>query len=75
MAPNFLICYTDIYILYLSISLVYIGSESVLAFITTMGKIYGWDLRSQDVAWKLSNMPKYGKYDMWCLGFDLCNFR
>ncbi|XP_065916552.1 phosphoinositide 3-kinase regulatory subunit 4-like isoform X2 [Dysidea avara] len=36
------------------------GSESVLAFITTMGKIYGWDLRSQDVAWKLSNMPKYG---------------
>ena len=26
-----------------------------------MGKIFGWDLRSQEVAWKLSTMPKYGK--------------
>ena len=37
------------------------GNESVLAYITTMGKIFGWDLRSQEVAWKLSTMPKYGK--------------
>ena len=41
---------------------VIVGSESVLAYITTMGKIFGWDLRSQEVAWKLSTMPKYGKY-------------
>ena len=39
---------------------VIVGSESVLAYITTMGKIFGWDLRSQEVAWKLSTMPKYG---------------
>ena len=45
-----------------SLHVVYVvtGSESVLAYVTTMGKIFGWDLRSQEVAWKLSTMPKYG---------------
>ena len=43
-----------------------VGSESVLAYITTMGKIFGQDLRSQEVAWKLSTMPKYG---------NICTYR
>ena len=47
------------------------GNESVLAYITTMGKIFGWDLRSQEVAWKLSTMPKYGKSVLHILKGDL----
>ena len=50
--------YTHIEVVFLLLAT---GNESVLAYITTMGKIFGWDLRSQEVAWKLSTMPEYGK--------------
>ena len=37
------------------------GGEEVICFATTMGKLYGLDIRSNKPAWDLKNSAKFGK--------------
>uniref|UniRef100_T1ISE1 non-specific serine/threonine protein kinase n=1 Tax=Strigamia maritima TaxID=126957 RepID=T1ISE1_STRMM len=43
------------------------GSQSVLTYATVYGSIYGWDLRSPGVAWKLENDPQHGLITSYCV--------
>lgn len=40
------------------------GGQDVICFATTRGKLCGFDLRSNQMVWELTNEAKYG---VWCV--------
>ena len=43
------------------------GGQNVLCYVTTRGKLYGLDLRSNDTVWSLTNSAKFGVSVCLCL--------